>query len=225
MPTYGFNSEFVSNFMNEQNLSNYQLRKKVNGNARTVARWFKGGDMRTNNLIDMVNILGFNILDFFYADDVLMSDIDKQKDERIAELEKKLSDAQKDLQNIKKDASHTEVIRNTDKKHQQETLDLLRSMMKEQQEQFDRREETERERYQQELREKDKTILQIQMEKNEELLQAKEEIIRLKEELRQLTAQYRELELSSGTYTGTIGLSESPTKKPNNKNKGANYFN
>lgn len=219
MPTYGFNSEFVSNFMNEQNLSNYQLRKKVNGNARTVARWFKGGDMRTNNLIDMVNILGFNILDFFYEDGVLMSEIDKEKDETIERLTRELAEAQKELQSTKNDASHTEVISNRDKLHQQETLELLRSMMREQQESYERKEESARLRHQEDLKEKDQMILKIQMEKNEELLQAKEEIMKLKEEITQLTAQYKELELASGTYNGVIGVSESPTKK-----RGANCF-
>ena len=219
MATYDFNAEFVSNFMNEQNLSNYQLRKKVNGNARTVERWMQGGDMRTNNLIELVNTLGFNILDFFYADGVLMSEIDKQKDEQIEQLTKELAEAQKELKSTITDASHTEVISSRDKMHQQETLELLRSMMREQQESFDRKEETARQRHQQELKEKDQMILKIQMEKNDEILQAKGEILRLKEEIAQLTAQYKELELASGTYNGVIGVSETTKKK-----RGANCF-
>lgn len=216
MATYQFNNTFIPNYVEEMKASNHKLRKTVSGNAKTVTRWIEGGDMRTKNLIDFANKLDVDILNFFYKDGELMLDLDRKKDEEIERLRDEVQTIQAELNSIKNNASHAEVLSNSQKEHHATTVNILKDLMREQQENAERKEEQIRQRHMQELADKDKLVLTIQMEKNEELLRAKEEILHLKEEIAQLTAQYKELELASGSYKGSIAVAEKTTKKYTN---------
>lgn len=202
MANYEFNSEFIGEFIEKAKIAKTRVRQMVSGNQRTVERWVQGGDMRTGNLVSFVNQMDIDILNFFRKDGELMIDIDRRKDEEIEMLQKEVQTAREELEKASGTANSAG---NTER--------LLRDLMREQSEAADRKEEQARQRHMQELADKDRLILAIQMEKNDELLRAKEEILHLKEEIARLTAEYKELELAQGTYTGAIGVAEKNSKK------------
>ena len=110
-----------------------------------------------------------------------MSDVDHRKDVEIVNLKDKVRLLESELAQLKENAEHIETLSANMQMRQQEITNLLRDLLREQSDSFERKEEQMRLGYQKELRDKDDKMLQLQIEKNEELLRAKEEILRLKD--------------------------------------------
>lgn len=186
MSEYSFNKSFIADYASKEGKKNYDLRKLVNGNASSVARWMAGGDLKTDKLITLANKLNIDILNFFFKDGELMSDVDHRKDVEIVNLKDKVRLLESELAQLKENAEHIETLSANMQMRQQEITNLLRDLLREQSDSFERKEEQMRLGYQKELRDKDDKMLQLQIEKNEELLRAKEEILRLKDYIAKL---------------------------------------
>ena len=106
---YTYNDKKLREMMEDKNLSYSKICNMLNTKAdKTVKQQIKGGDMFLSRLLEYANTFDLNLLDFFFDNDVLISDT-------MHNLRK--NDVGGELKILKKEIEHKEAVSELEKRH------------------------------------------------------------------------------------------------------------
>lgn len=200
---YTYNDKKLKEMMETKNLSYSKICNLLNTKAdKTVKQQIKGGDMFLSRLLEYANTFDLNLLDFFFDNDVLISDT-------MHNLRK--NDVGGELKILKKEMEHKEAVSELEKRHIKEIAEKDTECL---QKIMDAEKKIRRE-IRQEFGE-ERSMLE---DKFNSALKEKDNIIKdLRNQIAELAVRYRELEEKNSknnypSYTNTsFGVTEGQTK-------------
>ena len=187
---YTYNDKKLKEMMETKNLSYSKICNLLNTKAdKTVKQQIKGGDMFLSRLLEYANTFDLNLLDFFFDNDVLISDT-------MHNLRK--NDVGGELKILKKEMEHKEAVSELEKRHIKEIAE--KKIRREIRQEFGEERSMLEDKFNSALKEKDNIIKDLQ------------------NQIAELAVRYRELEEKSGKsgyppYANTsFGVAEGQTK-------------
>lgn len=200
---YEYDNKKIAEFIRGEKMSARKAKIALNmSNVKALNGWMSGGDLRTSNLLHFVNTFGLNLLDFFKADGVRLSELIPDSEARPATFHAKFSktDQPEAAYNTSNTKENTNESQSEAPQHMKEMFELREQHLKEM---FTKEKELLlREIHNEKLiRQEYEIKLEAAVSKIEESydrkLNAKDELIEeLRQQLIELTLQCKELENS-----------------------------